>query len=276
MSFFTQDDGATLRPNRVFLAILGAIGGLIGILAIFSAIFTIDAGEVGVVTRFGAITGRIAEPGLHFKTPFIEQVYRFEVRIQKEQVEAEAASRDLQSVSSTIAVNYHLEGTEAQTLYQELGVNYKERVIDPAIQEIFKASTAGFTAEELITRREEIKTHARELLKDRMVRYHIVVDDLNIVNFDFSADFNTAIEAKQVAQQEVEKAKRELERAKVDADRKITEATASAEAQRLQQQTLTPLLVQLEFLKKWNGILPLYLGGGLNTFLQIATEQAQR
>lgn len=239
---------------------LGAVA-LIAFMALNSATYMVRAGYVGVVTRFGAITGKVAHPGLHFKVPFITGVEKFEVRVQKEQTEANAASKDLQAVSSTIAVNYHIESTEAQDLYNELGADYKQRVVDPAVQEVFKSSTSNYTAEELITKREEVKARAYELLKSRMERYHIVVDDLNVVNFDFSKEFNVAIESKQVAQQEVQKAKQELEKARVDAEKRIAEAQAAAEAQRLQQLTLTPLIVQMEWLKKWNGQMPTYMTG---------------
>ncbi|HVF11448.1 MAG TPA: SPFH domain-containing protein, partial [Actinomycetota bacterium] len=145
--------GDPRRFGGLFLKILGV---LLVLWAVNSAVFTIDAGHIGVVTRFGAISGATAEPGLNFKFPLIERVHEFEVRIQKETAEAAAASRDLQSVSSTIAVNFHIEAKNARQLYEELGVEFKSRVIDPAVQEVFKAATAAFTAEELITRREEV------------------------------------------------------------------------------------------------------------------------
>ncbi|HVF12729.1 MAG TPA: prohibitin family protein, partial [Actinomycetota bacterium] len=112
---------------------------------------------------------------------------------------------------------------------------------------------------------------ARNLLKNRLDNYYIIVDDVNIVNFDFSREFNVAIEAKQVAQQEVQKARQELERAKVDAERRVTEAQAQAEAQRLQQQTLTPLFVQKIWIDKWDGKLPTYMSGdaGSNAFFTL-------
>lgn len=260
--------GDPRRFGGLFLKVLGV---LLVFWAINSAVFTIDAGHIGVVTRFGAISGATAQPGLNFKFPLIERVHEFEVRIQKETAEAAAASRDLQSVSSTIAVNFHIEAKNARQLYEELGIEFKSRVIDPAVQEVFKAATAGFTAEELITRREEVKTNARNLLKSRLDDYYIIVDDVNIVNFDFSREFNVAIEAKQVAQQEVQKARQELERAKVDAERRVTEAQAQAEAQRLQQQTLTPLFVQKIWIDKWDGKLPTYMSGdaGSNAFFTL-------
>lgn len=231
----------------------------------------ITAGHVGVVTRFGAVTGTNFEQGLHAKLPFIEEVTVFDVRVEKDQVSAAAASKDLQEVKSTIAVNYHLEAKAASDVFQSVGPKYKERILDPAIQESFKFTTAQFTAEELITQREAVKTKARDFLKERMAEFHIIIDEFNIVNFDFSASFNAAIEDKQVAQQKVEKAKRDLERIKVEADQKIAEAEGQAKAQQLQQSTLTDLYVQFKALEKWDGKLPTVIGGGV-PFIQIPTK----
>jgi regulator of protease activity HflC (stomatin/prohibitin superfamily) len=242
---------------------------LLGVL--MSTVVIVQAGHVGVVTRFGAVTGTNFEQGLHAKTPFIESVAIFDVRVQKDQVDAAAASKDLQEVKSTIAVNYHLDAKEASTVYREVGREYKQRVIDPAVQESFKSTTAQFTAEELITQREAVKTKAREFLKEKLGKFHIIVDEFNIVNFDFSAQFNQAIEQKQVAQQNVEKAKRDLERIKIEAAQKIAEAEGQSRAQQLQQQTLTELYVQFKALEKWDGKLPIVVGGAV-PFLNLPSK----
>jgi regulator of protease activity HflC (stomatin/prohibitin superfamily) len=233
------------------------------IVALFNTTVLVKAGHVGVVTRFGAVTGANFEQGLHFKVPFIEGVNIFDVRVMKEQVDAAAASKDLQEVKSTIALNYHLDSTQASTVYREIGPNYKERIVDPAVQEAFKFTTAQFTAEELITQREAVKSKARTFLKERLETFHIIVDELNIVNFDFSGEFNAAIEQKQVAQQNVEKAKQDLKRIEIEAQQKIAEAEGQAKAQRLQQQSLTTLYVQFKALEKWDGKLPTVTGGGV-------------
>ncbi|MEK7860833.1 MAG: prohibitin family protein [Chloroflexota bacterium] len=240
----------------------------------------IEAGHVGVVTRFGAVTGVVFEQGLNYKMPFIESVWIADVRTQKEQVDAAAASRDLQEVKSTIALNYHLDARQAAVVYQQIGPAYKVRIVAPAIQEAFKFTTAQFNAEELITQRETVKQRAREFLRERLGAFNVLVDELNIVTFEFSKSFNDAIEAKQVAAQRVEQARGEQERAKVYADTRVIaaegdaaavlrRARAAAEAQTLQRSTLSEIYVQFLAVDKWDGKMPQVTGGGGIPFINI-------
>jgi regulator of protease activity HflC (stomatin/prohibitin superfamily) len=240
----------------------------------------VDAGHVGVVTRFGAVTGTIFEQGLNYKLPFAESVWVADVRTQKEQVDAAAASRDLQEVKSTIALNYHLDARQASTVYREIGPQYKTRIVDPAIQEAFKATTAQFTAEELITQREAVKNRAREFLRERLGAFNVLVDELNIVTFEFSRAFNDAIESKQVAAQRVQQSLNEQQRAKVEADTRViaaqgdatavlTRAKAASEAQQIQRATLSEIYVQFLAVDKWDGKMPQVTGSGGTPFLQI-------
>lgn len=227
-----------------------SIISLVGLWLIFSAIVVIGAGKVGVVTQFGRVTGREMQSGLNVKMPWpIQRVWVADIRIQKDSTDAAAASADLQEVHSTIALNYHLEAGKVSSIYKSIGTNYKERIIDPAIQESFKATTARFTAAELITKRAEVKDVARKSIEERLHGHGILVDDLSIVNFDFSDEFNKAIEQKQVAQQEAERASYNLERAKKD-----------AEAQAVQKQSLTQEILTKQFIEKWDGHLPTYMG----------------
>ncbi len=217
---------------------------------IATGIVTIGTGKVGVVTQFGKVTGRELDPGVSFKAPFpIQAVQVFDTRIQKEQADAAAASSDLQVVHSTIAVNYHLERGKVSNIFQTVGPEFKERLIDPTIQEAFKATTAQFTASELLTKRPEVKDRAKKVLEERLHERGIFVDDLSIVNFDFSDEFNKAIEAKQVAQQEAEKAQYHLDQARKD-----------AEAQEVQKNSLTQEILTKMFVEKWDGKLPTYMG----------------
>jgi regulator of protease activity HflC (stomatin/prohibitin superfamily) len=243
----------------------------------------VDAGHVGVVTRFGAVTGSIFEQGLNYKIPFAEAVWVADVRTQKEQVDAAAASRDLQEVKSTIALNYHLDARQAAAVYRQLGPQYKTRIVDPAIQEAFKFTTAQFTAEELITQREVVKQRAREFLRERLGAFNVLVDELNIVSFEFAKSFNDAIEAKQVAAQRVQQSLNEQQRAKVEADTKVitaqgdasavlTRAKAAAEAQSLQRQTLSDIYVQFLAVDKWDGKMPAVTGGGATPFIALPTQ----
>ena len=217
----------------------------------------IGAGSVGVVTRLGAIN-RVANPGLVLKIPLIEYTNMMDTRTQKDQLDAQAASKDLQIVKSTIAVNYHLDGSKATSVFQNIGTDYQDKVVSPAIQDTFKAITASYTAEELITQREAVRNSSGKDLAEKLKLYNIIVDNFNIVNFDFSAEFNSSIEQKQVAQQNLEKAKLEAQTA-------ITQAQGQADAQKALKDSgaLTPEYLQFLALKTWNGVLPLYTGANI-------------
>jgi len=270
---------ASGRPALPGLLYAVPIAGIVLAAASNTAVI-VDAGHVGVVTRFGAVTGTIFEQGLNYKIPFAEAVWIADVRTQKEQVDAAAASRDLQEVKSTIALNYHLDAKQAAAVYRQLGPQYKTRIVDPAIQEAFKFTTAQFTAEELITQREIVKQRAREFLRERLGTFNVLVDELNIVSFEFAKSFNDAIEAKQVAAQRVQQSLNEQQRAKVEADTKVitaqgdasavlTRAKAASEAQSLQRQTLSDIYVQFLAVDKWDGKMPAVTGGGATPFINL-------
>jgi regulator of protease activity HflC (stomatin/prohibitin superfamily) len=254
--FFRKKDSSgyiTPRYGRIALAVILPILFLIGFFGSFSFV---GAGHVGVVTRFSAVN-RVVEPGLVLKLPLIESVHKMETRTQKEQVDAQAASKDLQEVKSTIALNYHLNGPKAVDVFQNVGEDYVGRIVAPAMQEAFKATTAKFTAQDLIEKRESVKVLAYAELTKRLEKYNVIVDDFNIVNFDFSAEFNGAIEAKTVAQQN-------LERAKLEAATAVTKAQGQADAQKRLKDSgsLSPEYLQFLALQSWDGKLPAVVGNG--------------
>ncbi len=242
--------------KNMLKAIIGGIVAIFLLITFFSSFAFVGAGNVGVVTRFGAVN-RVVYPGIVLVIPYIEGVIPMNTQIQKDQVDASAASQDLQTVQSTVAVNYHLEGQDAVTVYQNIGIGYQDTVISPAIQEVFKATTAKYTAEQLITEREVIRQGAQASLSAKLAPYHILVDNFNIVNFDFSTDFNNAIEQKQVAQQN-------LERAKIEAQTAVTTAQGQADAQAALKNSgsLTPEYLQFLAVNKWDGRLPTVTNGG--------------
>lgn len=231
---------------------------------VFNCFQVVGAGERGVVfSKFGGIQQGVRGEGLQFKIPFIQQIIPVDVRIQKAETDSSASSKDLQTVDSRIALNYHIAPDLAAQIYQEVGVLFKERLIDPSVQEAVKAVTARFTAEELITRRAEVSVMIKEMLTERLVNRHIIVDEFNIVDFNFSPVFNDAIEAKQKAEQDALKAQRDLERIKIEAEQKVTEAQAEAESQRLQRETITDTILQLRAIEKWDGVLPQVTSGAV-------------
>lgn len=249
-----------MTTKKVIKLAVVIIGAVVVLAMLFSSFRTVKAGYVGIVTRFGKVS-RIADSGLTLKLPLIEKVVKMDTRIQKQEIESGAATKDLQDVTGNIALNYSINKETVLDIYNNLGVDYAESIIAPVLHESFKASVSQFTAEDLIKNRTEAKEKTLESVKGRLAVYGIQVADLNIVNLDFSSAFNAAIEAKAVAQQDVETAKQELERAKVEAEKVKTEAQAQAEAQKAQRETLDELIIKKMWIEKWDGQLPQYATG---------------
>lgn len=250
--------------------IIAVVIGLLAIVLISSSFQTVGPGEKGVIfSRFGGIQDRILNEGLQFKIPFVEFIIPVDVRVQKAQTDATASTSDLQTVSSTIAVNYHIDPDKVNTVYQKIGVYFKDRVIDPAVQESVKAATAQYSAKELITKREEVKDNIKENLRARLTQFNILVDELNIIDFTFSKSFNDAIEQKQTADQLALKAEMDLERIKIEAKQLVATAEAEAKSQKLQSITITKNVLQLRAIEKWDGKLPQVTGGGAMPFIDI-------
>jgi regulator of protease activity HflC (stomatin/prohibitin superfamily) len=236
----------------------------------------IGAGERGVVQNFGAVQEVVLGEGLHFKIPVVQTVIIMDVKIQKVTTDAPSSSSDLQDVDLSVALNYHIIPEKANLVYQTIGTQYKERIIDPTIQEVMKAVSARYTAEELITKRPAVSMEMKEALTQRLIASNISVDAFSIINFSFSATFTEAIEAKQTAEQNALKAKRDLDRIKVEAEQTIAAATAEAEALRLQKMNISPDLIELskkeanlKAIEKWNGILPQVTGAGALPFVGV-------
>ena len=237
------------------IIILGLI--LLVILTIlFGSFRTIKSGQVGVRVRFGKVVETKTKEGVNFKMPLIEKIVKINIQVQKTEVETSSASKDLQDVNMKIAVNYRVNGSEATELYKNIGINYNEVVLQPAIQESIKAVTSQYTAEELIANRSEVSQKSIEILQEKIKKYGLQIDNFNIINFNFSDEFNKAIEEKQVAEQKVLTAKQELEKEKIEAEKKIVKAEAEKKANEMKQQTLTDNIIKEKFIEKWNGELP--------------------
>ena len=248
------------------------IGVLVVVVALFilSPFTQVPAGHRGVVTTFGKVTETVLGEGLHFIIPVMNQVRKIDVRLQKREAEGEAASKDLQTIHTRVALNFHLEPDEVAITYRDIGGpdEVGERIIVPAMQEAVKAATAQYTAEELITKRSDVRDRIRGYLEKRLNKRGVAVDEFSIVNFQFSQSFNEAIEAKTTAEQLKLKAERDLQRIRVEAEQKIAQAQAEAESLKLQKQEITPALIKLReieaqrlAIEKWNGILPSVTGG---------------
>ncbi|ULT56624.1 prohibitin family protein [Neobacillus drentensis] len=249
------------------LMVSGLIVVVVVVLFIFSGT-TVASGNRGVLLQLGAVKSTILTEGFHFKIPFIQNVEQVEVRVQKEESSQTAASKDLQMVTANVAVNFSVDPGAVNKLYQEIGPDYRSRIVDPAIAESLKAVTAQYTAEELISKRPEVSAKVKEMLATKLTKYYMFLEDINIKEFAFSEEFNKAIELKQTAEQNALKAQRDLERIKIEAQQQVTQAGAEAEALRLKKQEVTPELIQLKqievqekALEKWDGRLPSVTGG---------------
>lgn len=257
---FYQKDITELVSGKLIVTVVLIFAVLI---LLFSSVYTINAGQRGVLLTFGKPSMEAIGEGLHFKFPIAQSVRKMEVRTQKIETNADAASKDLQNVETIIALNFHLSPGEVPSLYQEVGTAYVDRIINPAIQESVKAVQARFTAEELVSRRTEVRDGIQTVLTERLAKYYIIVDDFNIVNFQFSEEFDNAIEAKVTAEQQKLKAEMDLERIMVEKEQKITQAEAEAESIRIQSLALQQNkdILELRAIEKWNGVLPKVTGG---------------
>lgn len=260
--------------------IIGVVIAVLIIVFFLNPFVIVGAGERGVVLNFGAVQPTVFSEGLHFRIPFMQSVVKMDVRVHKSQTEAESVSKDLQDTHSIIAVNYHIVPDKANWVYQNIGKEYKDRIIDPAVQEVVKAVTALYTAVELITQREKVRSEIKDHLKTRLIGYNILVDDFSIINFRFSQQFTQAIEAKQTAEQFALKAQRDLERIKIEAEQKVTQAKAEAEALRLQKANISPELVKLrqieaslKAIEKWDGHMPKVTSGSV-PFIDVKSLEA--
>ncbi len=252
------------------------IGVIVLLLSAFKPWVQVGAGERGIVQNFGAVQDVVLGEGIHFKIPIVQTVILMDVKIQKAMTDAASSSSDLQDVDLSVALNYHIIPDKANLVYQTIGVQFKERIIDPAIQEVMKAVSARYTAEELITKRPAVSVEMQEALTLRLLASNISVDAFSIISFSFSQTFTDAIEAKQTAEQNALKAKRDLDRIKVEAEQTIAAATAEAEALRLQKMNISPDLIELrkieanlKAIEKWNGILPSVTGAGAIPFIGV-------
>jgi len=194
-------------------------------------IAVVSAGNRGVVTTMGKPSDEVLGEGIHFVLPIFQQLHTMDVRIAKNEGEGDAASKDLQQIRVKVVLNYHLDPAMAARDFKDIAQNTDEiavRILEPARPEAVKAVTARFTAEELITRRTEVRDQIAALLREKLTRHGLVLDEFAIVNFSFSPSFTSAIEGKVNAEQEKLKAERDLQRIRIEADQKVASATAEA------------------------------------------------
>jgi regulator of protease activity HflC (stomatin/prohibitin superfamily) len=241
-------------------------------LAIISSFFVVvDAGHRGVLMKFGEVQPQILGEGIHFVVPIVHTVEKLSVRVQNQEISAEASSKDLQDVYTDVALNWHLKPEEVNLTFRQIGDQEAvvDRLIKPAVEEILKAVVAKYTAEEVITRRGEVKASVDNALTARLSPYHIAVDDISLVHVHFSERFSDAVEAKQIAEQEAKRAEFVTLKTLREAEAKVNLARGEAEVQRLLRENLTPEILQRRAIDRWDGTLPLIMGDNSTKILDL-------
>lgn len=264
--------------------------GIIAVAVIGSSLTIVPAGNTGVLLTLGKVSETSFQEGAHFKIPFVQAVENMSNKIQVYETPASAVSKDLQTVSSTLAVNYRLVSDKSADMYKNVGLEYQTILITPVVQECFKSATANYTAEQLITERQTVADDVKESLEKKLKDYGIYIEKFNIVNFDFSSEFNNAIEAKQVAEQNLLKTKTEQEQAivianaeaekkvisaKADAEAIMAQAQAQADANELLEKSLTPKVIAYEQIQKWNGVMPKVTGSDSGMLVNIDLDDIE-
>lgn len=269
-------------------------GVLLGLLIlVFSSFVVVDSGHVGVVTVFGNVEKDALYNGLHFVMPY-KDVIQMDTRVQKHEARYDAASVDIQAVHAVMALNFRLIGDRAPEVYRTVGLRYEQSIIDPATTEVLKANTAVHAANDILQQRPKIKNDVQDGLTKWLAKYGIQVTEVSIKDIRFDKDFEQAVERKQIAQQVAEQKRYEVDQAKREAESKVArergegaalqaraegeaaalrlKAAAEAEYNAKVTQSLTPVMIQQQYLAKWDGRLPQFVtGAGSNLLMQIPT-----
>src|SRR5512139_2448933 len=260
-----------MKPRHV-----GVMALLIIIFIILWGLFVIvPAGHRGVVLWWGSVEKRVMGEGLNFKVPVAERVIKVDVKVQPHPFkEIDAASKEYQMVKLTGMMNFHIDPAYVNDLYQKVGLDFANKVIDPAFNDFVKEVVPIYQITEILPKREDIRKKAMTKLGENLARYHIIVDDIYFANIRFSSEYEKAVEAKQVAQQQVETQRQVLAQREIEAQQKVATAKGEAEsilvvaqgqakANDALSRSISPILVQYKGIEKWNGVLPQVSGGAV-------------
>ena len=282
-----KDKAGNFSPFKLILTIFVVI---LAVIFLGSSFVVIPAGHTGVALTFGKVEDVVLQEGLHFKVPFVQKIVVVDNRIVKLDVNTEAFSKDLQTITTVVAVNYHVGKENSQTLYKNVGMGFEEVLITPAVNEVLKAVTAKYTAVELVSSRAEVSMLLDEGLNEKMNAYGIFINELNIINWDFSEEYINAVEAKQVAEQNLIKTRTEQEQALVIANTEAQKrviaaeaeaneikvlAQANAESNRIITESISELLIKYQTVAKWDGKLPTVMSGSDNMLIDIPLTSAE-
>jgi regulator of protease activity HflC (stomatin/prohibitin superfamily) len=295
--------GPSGRPRLPFgnraLSAAAAVIGIAILLWLIDPFYQVDAGYIGVLTNFGAPSQQTLEPGLHWRTPFISNIYEVSITPNTATTTESAATHDQQNVSTSIAVTFQVNPADVVYIYQ----NYRDipslqnTIISPIVSNDVKAIVSIYDAQDLITKREQLGSEIKDKIATDLRVYDVIVDGVNITNFDFSQAYDQAIEDKQIAQQNALEEQYHLQQVQVSAQQQVVQANAQADAAvataqgaakatilqaqadaqayELKQKTLTPELIELALINKWNGQMPTYASTALPSALFGATDVAK-
>lgn len=277
----TKDTKITAMENKLAkvkrVAITLSVIGILILITIISSITIVPPGHTGVVVHLGNVSDSILNEGVHLKAPFVTQVVDVSNKVQLLEADAGAVSKDLQSVRSKVAINYRLVSDFSASMYQNVGLDYETILIAPAAQESIKAATARYTAENLIGQRDVVGDEIKTSLESKLNSYGIYIEKFSIVNFDFSEEYDNAIELKQIAEQdklraETEKARRTVEAeaaaaektiaAQAEAEAILAKADAQAEANKKISESIDQNVLYFNQIERWDGIMPKVVGEG--------------
>jgi regulator of protease activity HflC (stomatin/prohibitin superfamily) len=258
------------RPRSVLFIVVA----LLLLFILWGTFVIIPAGHRGVVLWWGSVEKRIMAEGFNYKVPIAESVIKVDVKVQPHPFkEIDAASKEYQMVKLTGMMNFHIHPEYVNDLYQKVGLDFANKVIDPAFNDFVKEVVPIYPITEILPKREEIRKKAMNKLGDNLSRYHIIVDDIYFANIRFSPEYERAVEAKQVAQQQVETQRQVLAQREIEAQQKVASAKGEAEsilvvaqgqakANEAIARSISPLLVDYKKIEKWNGVMPQVTGGG--------------
>ena len=282
-----KDKAGNFSPFKLILTIFVVI---LAVIFLGSSFVVIPAGHTGVALTFGKVEDVVLQEGLHFKVPFVQKIVVVDNRIVKLDVNTEAFSKDLQTITTVVAVNYHVGKESSQKVYKNVGMGFEEVLITPAVNEVLKAVTAKYTAVELVSSRAEVSMLLDDGLNEKLNDYGIFINELNIINWDFSEEYINAVEAKQVAEQNLIKTRTEQEQALVIANTEAQKrviaaeaeaneikvlAEANAESNRILTESISELLIKYQTVAKWDGKLPTVMAGSDNMLIDIPLTAEQ-
>lgn len=273
-----MDNKVTVIPNIKWKKIIIPVVIVLVVAVLgFNSFTIVKAGHTGVVTTFGKVNEGVMQEGIHFKIPFVQDVVMIDNRIQKLEVNTEAFSKDLQSVKTVLAINYRVDTSKSYSIYKNIGADYENVLVVPAVNEVLKAITATYTAEESVTNRQLISDGLVKGLNDKLNDIGLYVTDVNIIDFDFSEAFITAIEEKQVAQQQLLKAETEkktaITNAEAEAEAKKIRAKGEAESNKTIAASLSQEVLEYKKIEKWDGVLP-KVSGSSGSIIDIGLDES--